>query len=221
VNVGPLIWTDAHRIVSRPTGPIAALTLLVNDARELDALVAIEGLTNPLARDAAGALAIIPPARRYVGPNATLVMTPFILPNASRFSDGSYGVLYAAGTVDTALRESGHHQMLRLTATSAPPGTTVPMFSFSLHIDTTIADVRRRAGGDVAVYDPASYAASQPFGKRVRADGHDGLHFDSVRHPGGECVGIFWPDGVKHARTGTEWRFYFDGVQISEYARVV
>lgn len=220
VKRAPLVWPDAQRVVSRPSGPIAALALLVRDPRELDVLVAVETLTNPLAREAAGALATIPPARRYIGPNAGLVMTPFILPNDSRFSDGSYGVLYAAAAIDTALRESGHHQALRLAATAAPPGTTVPMFSFSLHIDTTIADIRRNTGADAAIYDPASYAASQPFGQQLRAQGHDGLHFDSVRHPGGACLGLFWPDAVKDVHPGDRWRYYFDGAQMTEYARV-
>jgi len=49
-----LMWDDARRVVSRPSGPVAALALLVSDQRELDILVGIEGLTNPLAREAAG-----------------------------------------------------------------------------------------------------------------------------------------------------------------------
>jgi hypothetical protein len=217
-----LVWSDAQRMVSRPMGPILALNALVDDATELDVLMMIEGLTNPLAREAAGALASVPPERRYLGANAGLVMTPFVLPSVSRFSGGAYGMLYAGATIETALRESGHYQGRRLFAMAAPAGTTVPMFSFGLCIDSVVVDIRKAVDTDVeaAIYDADSYSASQPFGAAMRDDGHNGLHYDSVRHTDGECVGLFWPDGVQHATAGPEWRYYFDGARISEYAQV-
>ncbi len=214
----PLVWPEAQRVVSRPGAAIAALATVVDDRSELDALLMIEGLTNPLAREAAGALATIPPARRYVGPLASLVMTPFVLPRASRFSDGVYGVLYAGDVIETALREAGHHAGLRLAAAAAPAGTTQPLFSFSFHVDTALVDIR---GGEVSLYDPDQYDASRAFGRAVREAGHNGIHYDSVRHSGGTCVALFWPDAVMSAKPGDEWRCYFDGERITEYARVV
>jgi hypothetical protein len=220
VTLRPLVWGDAQRVVSRPSGPIAAFATLVDEPEEIDVLIAIEGLTNPLARVAAGALAAIPVARRYLGPLAGLVMTPFVLPSASRFSDGTrYGVLYAADRIETALHEAGHHHALRLIATAAPAGTTVPAYSFSLHLDSVVDDVRRASGGDAALYDPDSYAASQVYGSNARDAGHNGIYYDSVRSDG-ECAGLFWPDAVQNARAGDEWRCYFDGNAITEYARV-
>lgn len=220
MTLRPLVWSDAQRVVSRPNGPIAAFSTLVDEPEELDALIAIEALTNPLAREAVGVLAAIVPERRYLGPLAGLVMTPFVLPSASRFSDGTrYGVLYAADQIETALQEAGHHHALRLIAAAAPAGTTVPAYSFALHIDSVVDDVRRASGGDVALYDPDSYTAAQAYGREAREAGHNGIHYDSVR-ANGECVGLFWPDGVREARPGDEWRCYFDGSKITEYARV-
>jgi hypothetical protein len=217
----PLLWADAQRVVSRPTGRILAFGLLVDDPNELDVLIMVEGLTNPLAREAAGALASIPPERRYTGANAGLVMTPFVLPSVSRFADGSFGILYAGDNIVTALGEAGHYQSARLLATAAPAGTTVPLFSFALRIDAVVADARLVNGVDPAIYDAESYAASRPFGASIREAGHNGLHYDSVRHSGGECVGLFWPDAVQHASPGPEWRCYFDGTDIVEYSQVV
>jgi hypothetical protein len=97
----------------------------------------------------------------------------------------------------------------------------VPMFSFSLHIDTTIIDARRRVSRNRAIYDPVSYLASQAFGRSVRSKGHGGLHYDSVRNDGGECVALFWPDSVRDVNAGAKWRFYFDGTIITEYAQVI
>jgi hypothetical protein len=70
-------------------------------------------------------------------------MTPFLLPRESRFSSGVFGVLYAAEDIETALRESGHHQALRLRAMSAPVGTTVPMYSISPSVNATVVDARQ------------------------------------------------------------------------------
>ena len=222
MNNAELNWSDAWRVVSRPDGPIAALSVLVDNPADLDLLVQIEALTNPLAREAARTLATIPTARRYSGAGAGFVMTPFVLPMGSRFSDGSYGVLYAANAMETALRESGHHQALRLRATAAAAGSTLRMWSCRIDIETaTIADVRRRTGADAAIYDPISYAGGRALGRSLRREGHDGVRFDSVRHEGGECAGLFWPDAVKDARPGDQWLFSFDGERIAEYARVV
>jgi RES domain-containing protein len=146
-------------------------------------------------------------------------MTPFLLPRESRFSSGLFGVLYASEEIGTALRESGHHQALRLKATSAPAGTTVPMYSISPAINTIVVDARQ-PGVDAAIYDPNSYTASRALGRQLRADGHEGLVYGSVRNPGGTCVALFWPDAVNDVRDGYEWRFYFDGVKISEFSKV-
>ena len=220
MTLRPLVWNDAQRVVSRPSGPIAAFATLIDEPEEIDALIAVEALTNPLAREAVGALAAIPPARRYRGLLAGLVMAPFVLPSESRFSDGTrYGVLYAADRIEAALHEAGYHHGRRLVATAAPAGTTVPTYSFSLHLDAVVDDVRRVSGGDVALYDPHSYAAAQAYGRDARDAGWNGVHYDSVRSDG-ECTGLFWPDGVRDARPGDEWRCYFDGNAITEYARV-
>lgn len=217
----PLAWQGASRVVSRPSGPIAAFSLLVDDPADLDVLVGIEALTNPLAREALGSLATIPLERRYVGASGSLVMTPFVIPRSSRFSDGSFGMLYVAKTIDTALREVGHYQALRLVATAAAPGETLRMYSFSLDVETrAIANVRRGTKPDLAIYDPHSHVAGQMLGRRLRDEDHDGVLFDSVRHNGGECAGLFWPDTIADARPGDNWLFYFDGNAISEYARV-
>lgn len=216
-----LHWPDSWQVVSRPNGPIAALSLLVEDPGLLDVLVGIEALTNPLAREAYGELATIPPERRYLGSKAGLVMTPFVIPRASRFSGGTFGMLYAGRAIETALHETGHYQALRLRATAAPAGFTVRMCSFSLDIaSAAIEDIRWATGTSTrAIYDPDSYAASQAKGREIRADAQDGVLFDSVRYASGECAGLFWPDAIKSARDGDDWLFYFDGSTIAEFAR--
>ncbi|HUY41023.1 MAG TPA: RES family NAD+ phosphorylase, partial [Candidatus Dormibacteraeota bacterium] len=129
-----IAWPRAHRIVSRQDAPISAFDKLVDNPLELEALLRVEALTNPLARDAFKTLPAIPVSRRYNGPLAGLIMTPFVIPRTSRFSNGSYGVLYAGYEENTALRESAHHQSLRLNASKAPAGIAISMHGFLVDV---------------------------------------------------------------------------------------
>lgn len=65
----------------------------IADAGDLDALYAIEALTNPRIRDELGVLPLVPKGRRVSGPGTTPIMAAFthLNPEGSRFSDGSWG----------------------------------------------------------------------------------------------------------------------------------
>lgn len=84
-------------------------------------------------------------------------------------------------------------------------------------------DARRSADPSVsaAIYDPNSYAVSQPYGRTIRYTGHAGLIYESVREPGGECLALFKGNIVLTATRLDKWMFYFDGGKISEFGRVV
>src|SRR4051794_2233977 len=90
-------WRPAYRLVpSRfpPTG----LFDRVADPADLDAVFAIEALTNDRLRDEAGDLRLLPAEERISGPGTTPIMAAFthLNPEGSRFSDGSFGVYYCA-----------------------------------------------------------------------------------------------------------------------------
>ena len=58
---------------------------------------------------------------RVSGPGATPVMAAFthLNPGGSRFSDGSYGVYYAAHSLETAIAEVSHHRAIFLRRTAS------------------------------------------------------------------------------------------------------
>ena len=58
----------------------------------------------PRIRDEVGQLQLVPPDERISGSGSTMVMAAFthLNPEGSRFSDGRYGVYYAAHTLATA-----------------------------------------------------------------------------------------------------------------------
>lgn len=66
-------------------------------------------------QDEAGHLELIPRGEIPFGiPGCSYATAPFthVNPAGSRFSDGSFGVLYLAGSMETALAEVQHHQSL-------------------------------------------------------------------------------------------------------------
>jgi hypothetical protein len=145
-----------------------------------------------------GEIALVPPERRVSGPNATWVMAPFthINPNGSRFSNGSYGVYYAAAALETAISETAYH-FDRIAKDSEDPPRREPMrvlvgaAACTLHDITTLPEDEHRA-----CLDPDSYTASRLLGATLREAGSDGLYYPSVRHKGGPCIAVFWPDVV-------------------------
>jgi hypothetical protein len=126
----------------------------------------------------------IPPGRRVAGPNASWVMAPFTHVNVlgSRFSNGTYGIYYAARYLETAIRETIHH-FGRFASDSHDPPRREDMRVLLGSIDRDLDDVAALdPTSRVSVLDPNSYTASQPFGLARRNDGSDGLVYPSVRH---------------------------------------
>ena len=61
---------------------------------------------------------------------------------------------------------------------------------------------------------PDNYGPPQALGKTLRAAGSNGVVYRSVRAPGGECVGIFWPDLMEIPVQGDHFDFHWDGTRV-------
>ncbi|MEO6914164.1 MAG: RES family NAD+ phosphorylase, partial [Candidatus Baltobacteraceae bacterium] len=60
------------------------------------------------------------------------------------------------------------------------------------------------------LYDPNSWTNSQVYGRRLRErDNVDGIVFNSVRNPGGQCVAAFRPARIRRCQVlhHLEYRF--------------
>ena len=77
-------------------------------------------------RDELGELHARAPEERVSGPGATPVMAAFthLNPEGSRFSDGTYGVYYAAHSLETAIAEVSHHRAVFLRRTTSRRSTS-------------------------------------------------------------------------------------------------
>ncbi len=210
-------WQRAYRIVPSRFPPVGVFDAIA-DPVDLDALYWLEALTNPRLREELGEVSNVPKARRVSGPGTTPLMAAFTHanPEGSRFSDGSYGVLYLAHEFATAVEETVYHRERFLAATREPP-IDVTMRTYVTGVQGTLHDIR---GGWKPEHDPASYAASRTLGAELRKDGSDGIAYDSARCKGGECAALFYPDLAKPCVQGKHLMYRWDGEKIAQVLEV-
>ncbi|HTU54319.1 MAG TPA: RES family NAD+ phosphorylase [Acetobacteraceae bacterium] len=214
-----LAWPRAWRIIASRYPPVPLFERLTRDPAVWDALVALEQLANPRLRDEAGEISLVPPEDRVTGPGASYVMAAFTHPNpkGSRFSDGSFGVYYAAASLETAIAETVFH-FEAFARDSADPPRMEDMRVLVGSVSEDFEDVAALAGPQRAkILDPASYEASRAYGSRVRAAGAMGVAYPSVRRPGGECLGAFKPRAVGLPRQERHLKYRWNGERVSFY----
>lgn len=179
-------WPQAWRIIASRYPPINLFERLTPDPAVWDALIMLEQLTNPRVRDEVGEIALVPPEQRVSGPGASYVMASFTHLNrrGSRFTDGTFGVYYAAAELETAIAETIHHFEVFARDSAGP----VRMEDMRVLVGTAAEDFE-----DVAVLaepqrgqilDPDNYAASQAYARALRDDGATGVVYPSVRRSG-------------------------------------
>lgn len=221
LDVCDLHWAPCHRLVASRF-PTVGLYDSIARPEDLEVVFAIEALTNPRLRQELRALSLVPVADRVIGPGATLVMAAFthLNPEGSRFSDGSYGVYYAALTLETAITEVSHHRARFLARTAEPP-IDIDLRWIKADLATHVHDIRAASAPTSAalaeVYHPDHYGASQVLGRALRKLGSAALAFDSVRHPEGQCVAVFVPKVLTRARAAGHLGLHWDGKTISHW----
>jgi hypothetical protein len=215
----PVHWTGAVRII-RSLYPPVDLFEDIADPADWPLLLAAEQKTNPRLAESVGRLDLVPPARRVSGPGASYLMAPFVHASPdrpSRFSDGSYGVLYAGNSFETALFETIHHHRRFMLKTAEPAGWTSQFRELVLEVKGALSDLRRSGPEAALVLDPDDYAPGQKLGAELRAAGADGVVYPSVRRPGGECVGLFYPDLASRPVQGRHLDYHWNGERVDFY----
>lgn len=213
--LSPVVWRPCYRIVASRFPPIS-LFESVADPADLEAVYLIEAMTNDRVRDEAGDLALVPPEDRVSGPGSSPIMAAFthLNPDGSRFSDGSFGVFYAGNTIAVAVAETSHHRAGFMAFTHEAP-QELDMRVYAVDLEAELHDIR---GGNLIygdIHDPDTYLASQALALTLRADGSDGIAYDSVRHPGGECAAVFRPRLLANCRQERHLCYVWDGTAIS------
>ena len=213
-------WQRAVRIIPSHFPPID-LFEEVADPADLEAVYAVEALTNARLRDQAGELTLVPREDRISGPGTSVIMAAFTHPNraGSRFSSGDFGVYYAAATQSTAIAETRYHRERFLRLQDVGP-QRLHMRVYVGAAEAEWLDLRGLAAQYPALYDPDSYIASQPWAREQRDSGASCVLYDSVRHAGGQCLAAFKPTALKPVRQGSHLEYFYDGQRITHVARL-
>jgi len=62
--------------------------------------------------------------------------------------------------------------------------------------------------------DPGRYGAGQRLGRSLRAEGSNGIAYDSVRDPAGECAAVFRANVLSPVVQGPHFCYVWDGEEI-------
>jgi RES domain-containing protein len=187
-------WTEAVRIIPSRFPPVNVFEGIYDTPDEMETAFAIEALTNKRLRQEVGELRLVTPEDRVWGPGASVVMACFThIGRPSRFSDGGFGVYYAAESLATAIAETRHHRERFLAATDEED-LEITMRAYVGRVQRPLLDLR--GGRFEALLDPNDYRRPQQAGGTWREVGHWGVVYPSVRRPGGECIAAFRPPAV-------------------------
>lgn len=210
-----ICWKPGYRII--PTRfPSIFLFDRVANQDEFDALNAIEAITNSRLRDQNGELSLVPQNERVFGQGSGPIMAAFthLNPSGSRFSDGSYGVFYAAKEKETSIAETRFHSEKFLRATHEEP-MYLQMRLYRVQINGEVVELNSYAKKHPDILSPTSYAASQTIGKTIREQGANGIIYPSVRYPGGNCVAAFKTTILSECIHANYLEYHWNGAEIN------
>ena len=215
-SLSDIEWAESYRLVPSRFPPVS-LFERVASADEFDAVFAVEMLTNPRLRQEAGEIDIVEPDERVFGPGSTPVMASFCHLNrdGSRFSDGTWGVYYAAARLATAVAEVSYHRERFLAATHQEP-IDMDMRVYVAAVSKPLHDVRVARWN--TVHDPDDYQPSQALARRLRLAKSWGLVYRSVRDPGNECIAALRPKTITlPVRQAQHVTLRWNGVTIEQW----
>lgn len=177
---------QAYRLINSKFPPVALFDDVAN-GDEFYALYQIQALTSSRLLNENGAIELIPRDQIPFGiPGCSYAAAPFthVKPDGSRFSDGSFGVLYVADNTETALTEVAYHQnkywsqVENLSYERFVFRGLTCRFSDEWMRDTSVLPMTD------SIYHAADYTHSHQLGKAVKGSACPGLTYGSVRSEG-------------------------------------
>ncbi|MCB1759887.1 MAG: RES family NAD+ phosphorylase [Gammaproteobacteria bacterium] len=212
-----LRWQKQHRIISSRYPPIDLFERLDLDETAKRALWALQARVNPRLRQQSGDLQRVRPEDMLSGPNASVVMAAFTHSGfPSRFSDGAFGIYYAARTLQTAVHETVFHRQRDAVERTLLP-QEFDMRAYIGQVKKPLYDVRGEDYAPLHDPDPANYPLAQQFARRLLQHEPDawGIVFNSVRHKGGDCIAVLRPPAVSLPVSGPHLTYVWNGTRIT------
>jgi RES domain-containing protein len=197
---------------------------LADNDDELAALAEIEGATSGrLIAEERGLGALTSAELIHGVPHARFINAAFAYAKPrqpNRFNPAERGAWYAALDTETCIAEVGHH----LTAALADTGdfnASVEYVEMLASMSGLFVDLRQHPDHESLNPDPRiGYPVGKSLAARVRAEGHNGIIYPSVRHSGGTCIAALWPNVVQSVAQGSMYRLKWLGTPQFEVERL-
>jgi len=206
----------AYRLIPSKYPPKSLFDDVANHD-EFEILFAIQELTNPRIRNELGNLNRVPAHERPYGiRGCNYALGPFVHlnPVGSRFSNGEFGVYYAAEDVQTAIAETRHHQQNYFSAITGLKFDRLSMRCLKTQFTANLRDIR----GDVfkahECYNKDNYSAGQMLGAMIKTNKDSGIVYSSVRLANKTCYALFSPGVIKDVIQTTHYEYIWDGEKI-------
>ena len=144
------------------------------------------------------------------------IQWPFKHWQASRFSDGSFGVWYGSESVETTVYESAYHWYRGLLSDAGFEQMAViaERKVYWVACNAALLDFRQAAETQPDLLHPSDYTFCQAVGSRIHREGHPGMLTPSVRRPAGENLAIFNPAVLSNPRHNCQLTYRLEGGQI-------
>ena len=192
----------AYRLVNSKFPPIALFDDVASE-EEFELLYQVQAITNPRLLAEAGQPSLLPREEIPFGiSGCSYAVAPFthVNPDGSRFSNGSFGVLYLADAVQTALAEVRYHQQQYWEKVQ---GIKFDRFIFRcLRIEFSVPKKPEQFSGFSAlnlplghpIYDAQSYTEARALGSKIKGQCPGAtLHYRSVRRESSVCWALLSP----------------------------
>lgn len=142
---------------------------------------------------------------------------PFRHWQASRFSDGSYGVWYGSAALETTVHETVYHWLHGLIADAGFEHETVVAERkvYTVACSAVLLDFRKVTTDYPELLHPSDYSFPQAVGARIHHEGHPGILIQSARHREGENVAVFNAAVLANPRMNCQLTYRLEGGVIS------
>ena len=141
---------------------------------------------------------------------------PFRHWQASRFSNGGYGVWYGSDSVETTVFESAYHWFRGLLHDAGFERERVfgERKVYRVLCTAALLDFRPVTAELPELLHSTDYQFAQTAGARIHREGHPGLLIQSVRRPQGENYAVFNPAVLSNPRHDCRLTYRLDGGRI-------
>ena len=192
----------------------------VASQEDFEVLYALQALTNPRIQAEVGNLSFLQVKDMPLGiTGCSYACAPFthVSPEGSRFSDGTFGLLYIASDTATALKEVAYH---REKYCSNVHGLKFERFVYrKLKCEFSIESGLDATG--ISMNDPLyhedDYSEGRGVGTALKIQGKvDALCYNSVRNTGAICWALFTPILVRSIIQANHYEMIWDETRLGD-----